>query len=60
VAILGRSFHDGKNLQKTENMAAFLKLSAESMKLEKTGVFAETWPPEREKRDPQDVLPSEN
>jgi hypothetical protein len=29
-------------------MAGFFEVECESMKLEKTGVFAETWPPEWE------------
>jgi len=32
-------------------MAGFFEVECESMKLEKTGVFAETWPPEQQNRE---------
>ena len=40
-----------KTFKKQETWPGFAKLSAESMKLGKTVVFAETWPPEQQNRE---------
>ena len=51
VAIPGRAFPSEKIRKMQKTWPRFAKLNAESMKFEKTEVFAETWPPEREKRE---------